>query len=125
MIKKIQLYLIIFIINAEIAFWESVFCPDKTKCWLTAEWIKENLPSWIIQEESLARVILWYVDFFMPFLGILSFAWLIYAWFLYVTAWINEENEEKAKNIVKFIMIWVVIVFLSYSITSFIIWIKS
>ena len=95
--------------------WDTVFCESESS-WLTA--VKENLPKNVIWSDSLTEVIMWYVGFFLPFAGLFAFVALIYAGFLYVTSAANEENAEKAKNIVIYVWIWMLLIFLSYSIVA-------
>jgi len=59
-----------------------------------------------------------FVNYFLPFLWIFAFVALVYAGFLYVTSAANEENADKAKNIMIYVVLWVVLVFMSYSIVS-------
>ena len=96
-------------------------CPAWTVfCWWE-DWlkaVKENLPDNVIWSDSLTEVIMWYVAFFLPFAGLFAFVALIYAGFLYVTSAANEENAEKAKNIVIYVWVWILLIFLSYSIVA-------
>ena len=121
---KILKLVFFFTITASQAFAETVFCPD-WNCGLTTQWIKENLPQWVIKSDSLSEVILAYISFFMPFLSIFAFVSLVYAGFLYVTSSANEENAEKAKKIVGYVGLGIILVFLSYSIVSLFINLKN
>lgn len=97
--------------------WWTVFNWD----WLTTAGVKETIKDsniWIWTSDNLRAVILWYVDFFMPYLWVFWFIALVYAGFLYVTSAANEENTDKAKNIIIYVILWIILVFLSYSIVS-------
>lgn len=72
-------------------------------------------------EESIIVVILGWVDFALPFAGLFSFVGLVYAGFLYVTAFGNEDQTGKAKNIVIWVSIGLVLIFSAYAITNTII----
>lgn len=125
--KKILSILTISLYFAQKTFatWWTIFCPS-WDCGLTTEWIKENLPVWVIKSDSIIEVIFAYIDFFMPFLSIFWFVLLVYAGFSYMFKdswmWWLAENPE---NIIKNVVIWFIIVFLSYSIVALMVNLKS
>ena len=126
-VKKLLLLplFFVFFIQKIFATWWTIFCPS-WNCWLTTAWIKENLPEWVIKSDSIIEVIFAYIDFFMPFLSIFWFILLIYAGFSYIfkDSWIWGLAEDPVK-IIKNVVIWFIIVFLSYSIVAFMINLKS
>lgn len=92
----------------------TVFCWWEN--WLQA--VKENLPENIIRSESLIEVVMWYTSFFLPYAGLFAFLALVYAGFLYVTSPINEDWAKKAKTILNWVILWIILIFLSYSIVA-------
>lgn len=74
--------------------------------------------SGISTSDSIIAVILGWVDFALPFAGLFAFVALVYAGFLYVTALGDESQTEKAKNIVLWVAIGIVLIFSAYAITS-------
>jgi hypothetical protein len=126
MIKKILILPIIFLFYIKKVFAEwTVFCPN-WDCWLTTEWIKENLPKWVIKSDSIIEVIFAYIDFFMPFLSVFWFALLVYAGFSYIfkDSWMWGLAEDPMK-IIQNVVIWFIIVFLSYSIVALMVNLES
>jgi len=60
------------------------------------------------------------INYFLGLLGLIAVAFLIYAGILMVTAGGEEGNVEKAKKIITFAVIGIVIIVLSYTIVGFI-----
>lgn len=60
------------------------------------------------------------INFFLGLLGLIAVAFLIYAGVLMVTAGGNEDQVGKAKKIITFAVIGVVIILLSYTIIQFV-----
>jgi hypothetical protein len=44
---------------------------------------------------------------------------ILYAWFLVLTSWWDEEKYKKAKKIILYSWIWILILFASYLILTF------
>ncbi|KKR07820.1 MAG: hypothetical protein UT55_C0088G0004 [Candidatus Peregrinibacteria bacterium GW2011_GWE2_39_6] len=65
--------------------------------------------------KSLARTI---VNFALYFLGFIATVMIIYGGLLYVTAAGNEENAQKAKKILMYAIIGIVIILLSFAIVN-------
>lgn len=58
------------------------------------------------------------INFFLSFLGILAIAMIIYAGFLYVTSMGDDGNSEKAKKIILYAIIGLLVVLASYAIVN-------
>ncbi|MCK9186336.1 hypothetical protein M0P48_02770 [Candidatus Gracilibacteria bacterium] len=58
------------------------------------------------------------VNYFLGFLGFLAVLMVIYGGILYVTAAGNEENAKKAKTIIMYAAIGIIIILLSYAIVN-------
>jgi len=60
------------------------------------------------------------VKVFLSFLGVIFFGWTIYAGLLWMTSRGNEQDIEKAKNMLKNAAIGLAIIALAYAITAYI-----
>ena len=60
------------------------------------------------------------INFFLGLLGLIAVAFLIYAGVLMVTAGGEEKGVEKAKKIITYAVIGIVIILLSYTIVTFV-----
>ena len=60
------------------------------------------------------------INFFLGLLGLISVAFLIYAGVLMVTAGGNEEQIGKARKVITYAVIGIVIILLSYTIVTFV-----
>ena len=74
--------------------------------------------SGITGESDLGDLILKYVNFALPFLALAAFIGFVYAGFLYVTAYGNDEQIQKSKKILIYAVIGLIVVILSYSIVQ-------
>ena len=89
--------------------------PEKTG----VEEIKEALgETGVTAEADIGNLILKYVNFALPFLALAAFIGFVYAGFLYVTAYGNEEQIQKSKKILIYAVIGLIVVILSYSIVQ-------
>ncbi|MCF7811993.1 PKD domain-containing protein [Candidatus Gracilibacteria bacterium] len=70
------------------------------------------------QNTSLREYILNVLNFLLSFLGILAVAMIIYAGFLYVTAQGDDAQADKAKNIVAYAAIGVLVILVSYALVN-------
>ncbi|MBI4457695.1 hypothetical protein HY633_01900 [Candidatus Uhrbacteria bacterium] len=71
--------------------------------------------------QDLAQSIGAIINGFFGLLGTVFVILMIYAGFLYMTAQGNEDQVEKAKTLIKNAIIGLVIMFLAYAITGFVI----
>ncbi len=78
-------------------------------------------PAFKTETRNLPTVIGNYIQVFLGFLGVIALLLIIYAGYLWMTAQGNEDNVEKAKDIIKNAVIGLIIITLSYAITAFII----
>lgn len=72
----------------------------------------------VAQSRSLIEVIMGWIQFFLPYAGLLAFGGIVYAGFLYLTGFASEDNIGKAKNILIWSVIGLILIFISYSIVS-------
>lgn len=72
----------------------------------------------IAETKDIGDLILKYVNFALPYLALAAFIGFVYAGFLYVTAYGNEEQIQKSKKILIYAVVGLVVVILSYSIVQ-------
>lgn len=77
-------------------------------------------PPNVVAQGTLGQNITNIINFFLGLLGLIAVAFLIYAGVLMVTAGGNDEQVGKAKKIITFSVIGIVIILLSYTIVTFI-----
>lgn len=66
-----------------------------------------------------AKIIMVIINWLNTFIWILVVIMTIYAWFLYLTSSWDEEKQSKAKKIILYIWIWLLILFVNYLIVTF------
>jgi len=74
--------------------------------------------SGIIRNDNLIAVVLGWVNFFLVLLGTAAFVSFVWAGGLYLTAFANEQNAEKAKKIMQFSGIGIIVILMSYALVS-------
>ncbi|QQS59003.1 hypothetical protein IPN35_05465 [Candidatus Peregrinibacteria bacterium] len=73
----------------------------------------------IIESDNLILVILGWVRFGLALLGTIAFVALVWAGFLYVTAFAGgEESTETAKKIIIWTAIGIILILISYAVVS-------
>ncbi len=72
-------------------------------------------------EGSLRSIILNIVNFILIFLGLIAVIMIIYGGITYVTSAGNNENVEKAKKIIMYAIIGIIIVLISFALVNTII----
>lgn len=133
--KKIVLILLSSIILI-FSFWISVdafsiFWGQKSEipycqwndCWLEQgiDLIKNSWIDWLYTEWTASEWIQRILIYILSFLRLIMILVIIYAWFNMLTAWWDEDKFNKSKTILQYSIIWLVIVFLAWPITNFII----
>jgi ABC-type multidrug transport system permease subunit len=71
-------------------------------------------------QNDLGGNIVQLIDYFLGFLGLIAVAFIIYGGVLMVTSGGNEEGVGKAKKIITYAAIGIVIIMLSYTIVTFV-----
>lgn len=61
------------------------------------------------------------IIYLLSFLSIIAVVYIIYAWFKIMIWWWNEETLKKSRTNILHVVIWIVIIWLAYSIVTFII----
>lgn len=82
--------------------------------------LKEALTgSGVAETGDVGDLIIKYINFSMPYLALAAFVGFVYAGFLYVTAYGVEEQIQKAKKILIYAVVGLVLVIVSFSIVQF------
>lgn len=69
-------------------------------------------------QTGLRGIVLTIVNFFLTFLGLLAVVMVIYGGFLYVSSAGNEENVNKAKKILMYAVIGIIIIVVSFALVN-------
>lgn len=80
---------------------------------------KGSAPSAVTQQD-FATSITTLINYFLGLLGLIAVAFLIYAGVLMVTAGGNDEQVTKARKIIMYAVVGIIIILLSYTIVSFV-----
>ncbi len=105
-------------------FCEQVANKSDIKCQTEAQYgtqqAKESLKgTGVTHTETLGALIIKYVNFALPYLALAAFVGFVVAGFMYVTAYGNEEQLGKAKKILIWSIVGLLLVIASYSIVQF------
>lgn len=74
----------------------------------------------VAAQGTLGQNVTTIINYFLGLLGLIAVGFLIYAGVLMVTAGGNEEQVGKAKKIITYAVIGIVIIVLSYTIVTFV-----
>ncbi len=81
--------------------------------WRVKEWAKWN-------EQDLSLYIQDLIVWFLGFLALIAVIIFIVAWFMIMTAWGDEDKVKKGKTWMINAIIWIIIIFLAWSVTKWI-----
>ena len=93
-------------------------------CWLE-EWV-EALKNWlnwsaVETDTKLSDYIQDIVLYILTFVSIIAVLYIIWSWFNLLISWWDEDKVKKTKWIITYVIIWIVVMWLAYPITTFII----
>lgn len=69
-------------------------------------------------QTGLRGIVLTIVNFFLTFLGLLAVVMIIYGGFLYVGSAGNEENVNKAKKILMYAVLGIIVIIVSFALVN-------
>ena len=99
-------------------FQEDVRCLSEAQ--IGTELAEESLrATGITHTEDVGDLIIKYVNFILPYLALAAFVGFVAAGFFYVTAYGNEEQLQKAKKILIWSVVGLLLVIASYTIIQF------
>ena len=85
-----------------------------------AQLVKDNIGDvGIVVEGSIITTIIFIIRYVLIFAGILALFAFIWAGFLYITTFINEENNETAKKVMLYAAIGILLIIFSWVIVDF------
>jgi hypothetical protein len=101
--------------------WDLPYC-DNNECGYQ-QWVQKV--QWLIGEaetnQTLSQYIQNVVIYLLTFITIIAVIYIIYAWFRIMIWWWNDEAIKNSRKTIMNVAIWIVIIWLSYSIVAFII----
>jgi hypothetical protein len=102
---------------------EIIYCQDN-ECSLS-EWTKivKNDLNDIEKNRTTSQYIQDVVAYLLTFITIIAVFYIIYAWFKVLTSAWNDDDVKKSKTTIISVFIWILIIWLSYSIVKWIIWV--
>ena len=72
----------------------------------------------IADESSFRQALITWTNFFLGFLALVAMIALIFAGFLYITAAGNEEQAGKAKKIIIWVVVGIIVILLAYALVN-------
>ena len=126
-------FLIIFIlmisflqVNASSLFEEKssvIYCWNWTSECSLDQWteIVKKWIDWINTNQSFVDFVQDIVAYILTFISLIAVLYIIYAWFSILVSWWNDEVQKKQKKTIFSIIIWIVLIWLSYTIVNFIV----
>ena len=128
--RKILIIFILMIsflhVNASSLFEEKssvIYCWNWTSECSLDEWTKivKNNIDWINTNQSFVDFVQDIVAYILTFISLIAVLYIIYAWFSILVSWWNDEVQKKQKKTIFSIIIWIVLIWLSYTIVNFIV----
>lgn len=100
---------------------KSPYCQDDD-CSLE-QWIKivKSGINDIEKEQKASEYAQSIVSYLLGFITIIAVVYIIYAWFQVLTAAWDEEKVKKTKNIIVYVIIWIIIIWLASPIVAWLI----
>lgn len=85
-----------------------------------AKIVKQNIGGLgIVESDSVIETVIWLIKWVLIISGILAVFAFIWAGMLYITSFVNEENNETAKKVMIYTSIGIIIIILSWTIVNF------
>lgn len=100
---------------------EIIYCKNSDDCSLE-KWT-QIVKNWIndIEKNRQASVYIQdVVKYLLTFITIIAVIYIIYAWFKVLTSAWNDDEVKKSKTTIVSVLIWIVIIWLAYSIVRWI-----
>lgn len=128
--RKILIIFILMIsflqVNASSLFEEKssvIYCWNWTSECSLDQWteIVKKWIDWINTNQSFVDFVQDIVAYILTFISLIAVLYIIYAWFSILVSWWNDEVQKKQKKTIFSIIIWIVLIWLSYTIVNFIV----
>lgn len=102
---------------------ETPYCRPGDKCWIK-EWVDAIKDIDAIEKDKKASdYVQNVVKFILWFLALIATLLVIYAWFNLLTWVWDEEKAKKSKQIILYVILWTLIVFIAGPLVDFVLWI--
>lgn len=102
---------------------ELPYCKNTADCGFE-KWV-EMVKNWKINSVRTEGTVVSYIQdvvrYLLWFLMVITVLIIIYAWTIILTASGNDDKVEKAKKIITYAIIWLIVIFLSYPLSAFVI----
>lgn len=99
--------------------WELPYC-DNNDCWYQS-WVKKV--KWMIDNAETSKTLSEYIQdvvvYLLTFISIIAVIYIIYAWFRILIWWWNDESVKNSRKTILNVAIWIVIIWLAFSLVSF------
>ena len=103
-------------------FWKLPFCNNAGECWYR-QWLEaiKNSINGMIINKTLSEYVQDVIAYLLSFISIIAVIYIIYAWFRIMIAWWNDDEVKKWKKTIFQVIIWIIVIWLAYSIVTFVI----
>ena len=78
----------------------------------------ELIPSGISKRQSLIELIVFYTNVTLPYVSVIAVLAFVAAGLFYILSFTNEELNGKAKNIMTYVVIGIIIIFSAYTVVN-------
>ncbi len=98
------------------------YCDPPWTCSLE-KWVdvvKGNIPS-LVTDRPFSVYIQDVIKYLLTFVTLVAIIYIMYAWFKIFTSTWNEEGIKKWKNIIIYVLLWIVVIWLAYPLVKWII----
>ncbi len=97
---------------------------EGNSCWWLEEWVEQVWwkLSWVVTDIWFSQYIQNIVTYLLTFVSVIAVIYLIYAWFITLTSAGDEDKVKKTKQIMIYVIVWILIIWFAWGILSFIIW---
>lgn len=102
---------------------EIIYCQDD-ECSLE-EWtkiVKRDIND-IEKQRTASQYIQDVIKYLLTFITIIAVIYIIYAWFKVLTSGWNDDEMKKSKTTIISVFVWILIIWLSYTIVKWMIWV--
>ncbi|MDH3324870.1 MAG: pilin, partial [Candidatus Peregrinibacteria bacterium] len=77
---------------------------------------KRDLDSSVAKTDDMKSLIVGWTNFLLSVAAVLTVAGLVWAGFLYITSFVDEGQAEKAKKVITYVIVGVIVILASYAI---------
>lgn len=90
---------------------------DKTDTQAGTDFLKDQLTdTGITHTDTFSDLIIKYINFILPYITLAAFAGLVWSGFLYVTSYGDDEQITKAKTIIMWSIVGLLLVIISFAV---------